>query len=518
VALAAASPGRADTGKLSAYLAARAAAADGRTAVAASAYARALAAAPDSPVVAIRAYREALAAGDLALAARAGAVLSAAGVAPGDVPLLALAQAARRGDLAAVDAAANKLGKGPLAVLVPSLRGWAALARGEDPLSLLDAPANDPITRRFAAETRALLLIARRRAADGVAALGALGPAGAPADVRAAAAELLVGMGERALAQTLGGDDPVVAAALAGTGAKPGVAFGTSRLLSRVAAELGTDTRSPLGIALTRAAITADPGNDCARLLLAASLARAGATDQALAVLDAVGAASPWADAAAAARIAILSAADRGDEALAAARVRAERDGAGPADLQIYADLLTARNEPVRAAALYRRVVKASPSWTAWLQYGGALDQAGRWHDARSALRKAVALGPDQPLALNYLGYARIEHGEDMRDAVRMLERASALAPANASITDSLGWAYYLTGDTSRALPLLERAAMKEPDNPEIGEHLGDVYWSVGRHYEARYAWRAAALTADADAAERLASKIESGLASARRP
>jgi Flp pilus assembly protein TadD len=93
-----------------------------------------------------------------------------------------------------------------------------------------------------------------------------------------------------------------------------------------------------------------------------------------------------------------------------------------------------------------------------------------------------------------------------------MLERASQLAPDDSSITDSLAWAYFRNGDAQRALPLLERAAMAAPANGEIAEHLGDAYWMVGRRYEARYSWRAAAIVADASDGARLAAKIATGL------
>ena len=61
-------------------------------------------------------------------------------------------------------------------------------------------------------------------------------------------------------------------------------------------------------------------------------------------------------------------------------------------------------------------------------------------------------------------------------------------------------------------MPLFERASAGEPANGTISEHLGDAYWVSGRRYEARYAWRAAALVAKADDAARLASKIATGL------
>jgi Flp pilus assembly protein TadD len=122
-----------------------------------------------------------------------------------------------------------------------------------------------------------------------------------------------------------------------------------------------------------------------------------------------------------------------------------------------------------------------------------------------------VALAPAEPLALNYLGYAQAERRVDVPASIAMLERAHAAKPDDASIAESLGWALFVNGDTTRALPLIERAAEAEPTNAEIAEHLGDVYWALGRRYEARYAWRAAALTAPAQDAAALAARIAQG-------
>lgn len=246
--------------------------------------------------------------------------------------------------------------------------------------------------------------------------------------------------------------------------------------------------------------------------MLAQALAGEGATDQALATLDAVSATSPFAGTARAARIAILTQAERNAEALGLARQEATQADAGPAEWQRYADQLGTANRYAEAAPWYRRIVDARPgAWSAWLQYGGALEQAGDWPGARTALQKAVALAPDEPLALNYLGYAQAERGVDVAASIALLERAHALRPGDVSIADSLGWAYFRNGDTARALPLIERAAEGEPGNAEIGEHLGDVYWALGRHYEARYAWAAAALTAAPGDAPRLAARIAKG-------
>jgi len=61
-------------------------------------------------------------------------------------------------------------------------------------------------------------------------------------------------------------------------------------------------------------------------------------------------------------------------------------------------------------------------------------------------------------------------------------------------------------------VPVLERAVEGAPADATINEHLGDALWAVGRRYEARYAWRAAAVYAEGDAATRLNGKVQEGM------
>ncbi|KQM65972.1 hypothetical protein ASE75_05780 [Sphingomonas sp. Leaf17] len=518
-------PARADTGDLSAYLRGRAAEAAGRPAVALDAYATALAASPANPVIAAPAYRAALNHGDIALARRAAGVLQAAGVAPADVALLAIADAAHAGDPRMARLAVQRLQAGPLMALTPAIEGWIALTEGRASPAPAGPVSDDAVARRFTAEARVQLLIASGQVDAGLAGLDALGGARAPLDLRIAVARLLAGQGRgEQAAALLPGDAPMLAALRKAPGVRPSMAFGISRIFTRVAADLATGETGTMAIALGRIALVADPANDRARLILADALSRSGATDDALSVLAAIDRSGPYAGAVAAARVAVLALAGRSDPVLAEtalveARALADRADAGPDDWQRYADLLTAAARPAEAATWYARVTKApdtADDWAAWLQYGGALDEAGQWLRAEPALVRAVALAPAEPLALNYLGYARIVRGEDMAASARMLERARALKPDDPSIIDSLGWAYHLTGDSARALPLLERAAAAAPTNAEIAEHLGDAYWTLGRRYDARYAWRAAAVVADATTDARLAGKIAGGLATAK--
>jgi Flp pilus assembly protein TadD len=493
---------------LSAYLAARVAASEGHSAAASDDYAIALAGWPDDPAVAVRAYREAMTSGDVPLALQSARVMEAENVAPLDVALLDLAIAARKGDRAAYDAALTRIDGGALRILSPTLRAWAAWDRKQPVEPGLDSAGKEPVAKRLAEEHRILLALASKRI-DPASARVLLETMRAAPDTRIAAAKMIAGRGDEANARALL-SDPLVSSDRRALGARPDLGFGVSQLLVRIGGELASEGPRPLVIALTRTALIADPDNDRARLVMAEALSKDEAWDAAIAAIRDVRPRGAFAHQAAIVRIGLLAAADRGGEALMLAKVLATARDSTADDWQVYGDQLIAAKRPADAVPWYERVTRADPAlpWAAWLQYGGALDQAGRKDEADVALAKAVELGPNEPLALNYLGYARIERGKDVAGSLALLEKASKLAPDDASITDSLGWAYHKAGQTKRGLPLVERASMAEPANAEINDHLGDIYSALGRHYEARYAWRAAALTADDSEQARLAAKI----------
>ncbi len=497
------------------YARARAADAAGEADVAAAGYGRALASAPDDQLLAMRTYRQALAAGDLDLAARGAAVLVRAKVAPADSDVLAFAIALHGGDWLGAENAVERLSNGPLAFLAPVLGAWLAQDRGENPLPLLDTARGDPIGARFAARHRPLLLIASRRESDAMIALAAQPPGEAATDARLdlAIALLRAGRAERA-AELLGGGYADWRRRIAKEG-RPDAAFGAAHLFVGLAGDLADQRLDTLSILLSRAALLLDPSEDRARLLLADALSREGSPDLALATLAEIRSDTPFARAAAASRVAALRSADRDDDALAAAKALAGRADASSDELRAYGDALTDAGRYGDAAGAYGEALTHAGAGDGWrLHYlqGAALDRAGRWAEALPALRKAVELGPDEPSALTYLGYAQVARGEHLADAQALLERAHKLKPDDAGITDSLGWAWYRRGNAAKALPLLERASRADPAGSRVNEHLGDAYWTLGRHYEARYAWRAATATAEADALDRLRQKLAKGL------
>lgn len=506
-------------GDLSAYLRARAADADGAKAVAASGYAEALNADPANVEIAARAYRAGLAVGDMALVTRARHVLEAADVAPADAALLALAEAVLANDAQKTDAALAALSKGPFAFLVPSASAWVRFQKDPNGARAgLDNRPVDPLAARFIRETRAMIGVANGDDANAAALLKLL--AGIDLNsgaLRVEAAQFLAHRGNYAEAQSLlAGDDPTMTAyrTALGKGVVPTARVGISRLYLRLAETLAEGKAATISVALARAAGQLEPSNDRSRLIVATALTAAGVPDAALAALDRIPRESPERHGVDEQRVAALQSTGRNDEALAAGRLLDDAPGATSEDAQRLGDLLFSANRFDDAARAYAKAIDragADADWALHLQLGGALERAGHWDKAEPELAQAVALAPQSPIALNYLGYAQLEHGTPPADATKLLERASALKPDSASILDSLAWGYFLGGQTARALPLFERAAAGDPANSAINEHLGDVYWASGRYYEARYAWQAAALTAAGEDSQRIRDKIANG-------
>ena len=139
--------------------------------------------------------------------------------------------------------------------------------------------------------------------------------------------------------------------------------------------------------------------------------------------------------------------------------------------------------------------------------------EAGRKLQSESDVAAALAIAPEQPELLNYLGYMWIDRGENLPKALEMVKKAVTLQPRSGAIVDSRGWGYYRLGDYKLAVTTLERAILLEPADPDINDHLGDAYWKVGRQIEARFQWaRVLTLEASDEAKAKAEAKLKNGL------
>ncbi|PJI86294.1 tetratricopeptide repeat protein [Yoonia maricola] len=173
-----------------------------------------------------------------------------------------------------------------------------------------------------------------------------------------------------------------------------------------------------------------------------------------------------------------------------------------------YKDAITAYS---RALTLYDD--GNSARWFVHFTRGIAHHKVDDWPGAEADFRAALALRPDHPQVLNYLGYSLVERGEKLDEALGMIETAAAERPDNGAIVDSLGWVYFQFGRYEEAVEHLERAASLEPVDPVINDHLGDALWAVGREIEARFQWeRALSFDPVEEEALRIRDKLQRGL------
>jgi tetratricopeptide (TPR) repeat protein len=522
-------PRHADRTAIADYVRARVADDLGELDVAATSFAAALEASPDDNRLALRTLRQAIAAGDLPLAAKTARGLDAHHVLPPDGTVLLAADALAAKDWKTANLLADRIQTEKLfAFLAPAIHAWSAKGGHGDP-KLLDVGASSPLVVAYGAEHRMMMLVANGDPGAGVAALNALAlPDGArAARLRIAAAATLQKRGKQSLAATvLTGDDPAIERArdmvAAGTrlpGAIDTAQTGIAELFARVAADVNHEQAGTLALEFARLSTMLAADTSEGWLLTASLLAGAGDNAAALAALGHVAANDPFIGAVRDVRMTLLTRTGRTDEALAEAQAATQGPAARTGDWSRYGDLLSTKERFADAAAAYARALElaggdkatADVAWPLLLQRANAQLQAGDWPSAKVSSERALAYAPQQPALLNFLGYSDLEHGGDPARAAAMIAQAAALSPDDPSITDSLGWSWYLRGDLSKAIPLLEQAARGAPAESDINDHLGDAYWRVGRKLEARYSWRAALVVADPKDVDRIRAKIDGG-------
>lgn len=115
-------------------------------------------------------------------------------------------------------------------------------------------------------------------------------------------------------------------------------------------------------------------------------------------------------------------------------------------------------------------------------------DQMGDVVSAERDLRRYLSLNPENPTALNALGYTLANRTTRYDEAEPLIRRALEKEPENPVIQDSLGWLMVKRGNYPEALKWLSQAFNAMPD-PEIAAHYGEALWRSGQQSAARKIW-----------------------------
>jgi len=262
-----------------------------------------------------------------------------------------------------------------------------------------------------------------------------------------------------------------------------------------------------------------------ARYLLGRIYARIGQSEPAISLLGSIPSDAPTYVESQLALVALLQDEQRYEEALSALDRALERSDSMPLQLQ-RAQLLQLSGRTEEGVALIEGLIDRYPGQAGELYYqlGMLHTNAGKDELALQTMLQALALAPDNPNVMNFVGYVWADRGERLDEAEGLIRGAVAQRPEDGFIVDSLGWVLYKRGlqeqrlgriaDASEsfggAVRELERARkLVESGDVTIERHLGDVYQTMLRYTDALTAYQNALELGPADdEAEQIRSEI----------
>ena len=125
---------------------------------------------------------------------------------------------------------------------------------------------------------------------------------------------------------------------------------------------------------------------------------------------------------------------------------------------------------PVLTEAFMREPDSVEILYTRALAYEQLDDITGAEND----LRQILELKPNDPDALNALGYTLADRTDRHEEALSLIESALAQKPESAAILDSMGWVLLKLGRLDEAEPYFAKAWEMSQDH-EIAAHYGEL-------------------------------------------
>jgi tetratricopeptide (TPR) repeat protein len=125
-----------------------------------------------------------------------------------------------------------------------------------------------------------------------------------------------------------------------------------------------------------------------------------------------------------------------------------------------------------KAMETYKKIETLSPKYApAHFFQGNVFELRGDRKGAVIKHEKALELDPNYVPALNNLAYLYAEGLGDIDKAVELAQKAKKLAPKDGSVTDTLGWTLFRSGNYDEAIKNFTEATYYLPGNPSIRYH-----------------------------------------------
>lgn len=118
----------------------------------------------------------------------------------------------------------------------------------------------------------------------------------------------------------------------------------------------------------------------------------------------------------------------------------------------------------LQSAGMESTLLYNTLAYAAWIQK--------QYKNAIELYEKSLEIDSSNATAMNSMGFILADTGMDVMRALRLCRKAVDSRPHSAAYLDSLGWAYYKSGEVVEARTWLRRALEIAPNEPEIKRHF----------------------------------------------
>jgi predicted Zn-dependent protease len=178
---------------------------------------------------------------------------------------------------------------------------------------------------------------------------------------------------------------------------------------------------------------------------------------------------------------------DDSAEAVSTLKRALEMNGNNFAAYAMLARIYGSQHRTADARAELQNLLTRQPQNVAAETLLGMLyEQDGMKAEARNAYEHVLSKDPDSPIAANNLAWLLVDANTNLPRAIELATAARRRLPESPTINDTLGWAYFRSGQTGPAVAALEDAARRDGKNAATLLRLSQAYAADGQYTRSR--------------------------------